>query len=63
MSYTGHPLLGDGIYGDKNKLGVNHQMLHAGVLGFEHPVTKEYIEFERDIPEEFQEIINKLRGK
>lgn len=63
MSYTGHPLLGDSIYGDKNKLGINHQMLHAGVLGFEHPITKEYIEFERDIPEKFQEIINKLRGK
>ncbi len=62
MSYTGHPLLGDSIYGDRNKMGISHQMLHAGVLGFNHPITKEYMEFESKLPEEFEEIINKLRG-
>lgn len=62
MSYTGHPLLGDSIYGDRNKMGISHQMLHAGVLGFNHPITKEYMEFESELPEEFEEIINKLRG-
>lgn len=61
MSYTGHPLLGDSIYGDRNKMGIDHQMLHAGVLGFMHPVTNEYMEFESKLPEEFEEIINKLR--
>ena len=62
MSYTGHPLLGDGIYGDRNKMGIDHQMLHAGVLGFNHPITNEYMEFESKLPTEFEEIINKLRG-
>ena len=61
MSYTGHPLLGDSIYGDRNKMGISHQMLHAGVLGFNHPITKEYMEFESKLPEEFEKIINKLR--
>ena len=66
MSYIKHPLLGDELYGptkNKNasKLGAKRQMLHAGVLGFVHPSTGEYIEFESNPPEDFQKVLEKLR--
>jgi 23S rRNA pseudouridine1911/1915/1917 synthase len=35
--------------------------LHAGLLGFIHPRTNEYMEFEAPIPEEFENLINQLR--
>ncbi len=62
MSYIKHPLLGDMVYGPKKKLyGVDTQMLHAKILGFKHPTTKEYMEFESPLPEEFENILSKLR--
>ncbi|HHU18045.1 MAG TPA: RluA family pseudouridine synthase [Clostridiales bacterium] len=62
MAYIKHPLLGDGIYGPKKKvLGVDYQMLHAKILGFIHPVTGEYMEFESDLPEDFNNVLIKLR--
>lgn len=64
MSYIGHPLLGDEVYGSsKNEFGVKGQMLHAKLLGFNHPITNEYIEFIKDEPEEFKQILEKLRNK
>jgi 23S rRNA pseudouridine1911/1915/1917 synthase len=63
MSSIGHPLLGDEVYGPKkqpyNLLG---QVLHARVLGFVHPVTGEYMEFETRLPEYFEKLIYKLGG-
>ncbi|MBO5454337.1 MAG: RluA family pseudouridine synthase [Clostridia bacterium] len=61
MAYIGHPLLGDPVYGMKNNLGLNVQMLHAGLLGFIHPVTGEYIEFSSPPPELFNITLEKLR--
>lgn len=66
MSYVKHPLLGDDLYGptkNKNavKLGAKRQMLHAGVLGFIHPSTGEYMEFESSPPEDFEKVLEKLR--
>ena len=62
MSYIGHPLLGDDTYGpSKNEFGVVGQVLHAKTLGFNHPTTGRYIEFEQEEPEEFKEILNKLK--
>lgn len=64
MTHIKHPLLGDDLYGpEKNKIGAQRQMLHAGVLGFIHPVTGEYIEFEAPLPEDFQKVLNKLRNR
>ena len=60
MSYIGHPLLGDSLYGDKNKMGISGQVLHAGVLGFIHPTTGESIRFVAPLPEDFKEIVRKL---
>lgn len=63
MAYINHPLLGDLVYGPKKKvLGVDTQMLHAKVLGFIHPRTKEYMEFNSELPKEFKEVILKLGG-
>ena len=61
MSHIGHPLLGDDVYGDgKNKYHFVGQALHAKVLGFVHPITNEYMEFESDLPEEFKKIIDRV---
>ncbi len=62
MAYINHPLLGDVIYGPaNNKLGAKRQMLHAHMIGFEHPRTGEYLEFKSDIPLDFKEILSKLK--
>ncbi len=61
MAYIKHPLLGDELYGPaKNKAGAKRQMLHAGVLGFVHPVTGEYMEFESPLPEDFRKVLDKI---
>ena len=62
MQYIGHTLLGDTLYGDKNKLGIEGQVLHAAVLGFEHPITKEKMLFRSELPEAFTNIVNQLKG-
>lgn len=57
-----HPLLGDNLYGPKtSKFKLKGQTLHAKKLGFIHPTTNEYIEFNSDLPDYFNEIIDKLR--
>ena len=62
MSNMGHPLLGDTVYGHKkDPFQLTGQALHAGVLGFVHPTTGEYMEFSAELPEYFTELIEKLR--
>ncbi|MBS9804558.1 RluA family pseudouridine synthase [Bacillus cereus] len=61
MKYIGYPLAGDPKYGPKKTLDMNGQALHAGILGFDHPRTDEYIQFEAPIPEVFEEALNILR--
>ncbi len=61
MAFIGHPLLGDSVYGDKNKMGIEGQMLHAGKLGFVHPRTGEYVEFESQLPEDYKKVLADLR--
>lgn len=64
MSYIGHPLLGDEVYGRKTqKFKLQGQALHATVLGFEHPVTGKYVEFSSELPVYFKELILKLRNQ
>jgi len=63
MSYIGYPVTGDTVYGRKsNKYDLTGQALHAKVLGFNHPITGEYMEFEAPLPEYFQELLEKLRN-
>lgn len=62
MSYIGHPLAGDTVYGRKKQLyEIDGQALHAAVLGFEHPGTGEYVEYSAEPPEEFKKLVEKLR--
>jgi 23S rRNA pseudouridine1911/1915/1917 synthase len=63
MAHINHPLLGDAVYGPKKMiLGVETQMLHAKLLGFHHPKTGEYMEFDSPLPQEFINVIKKLGG-
>lgn len=62
MKYIGYPLAGDPKYGPKKTLPIDGQALHAGVLGFVHPRTEEYLEFSAPIPTEFENLLNSLKS-
>ncbi|MBP0974615.1 MAG: RluA family pseudouridine synthase [Oscillospiraceae bacterium] len=59
MKQIGHPVYGDAVYGKAEK-GVEGQCLHAKKIGFVHPVTGEYLEFDSPLPDYFTEILRKL---
>ncbi len=74
MSHIGHPIVGDTLYGAKPKFpkrssdalkqALEHtksQLLHAYQLGFAHPITGEYVEFDAPIPESFEQVLAHLR--
>lgn len=62
MASIHHPLLGDTVYGPaKDIFHLQGQTLHAGVLGFQHPRTGEYMEFHAELPDYFQKLILRLR--
>ncbi|MCQ2514646.1 MAG: RluA family pseudouridine synthase, partial [Ruminococcus sp.] len=55
MAYLGHPVSGDNVYGVKNeKVEFIGQCLHARKIGFIHPATKEYMEFNSELPDYFE---------
>ncbi|MCG8481983.1 MAG: RluA family pseudouridine synthase [Clostridia bacterium] len=61
MAYMQHPLLGDMVYGPKKaKFKIEGQLLHAKVLGFNHPSTHKYLEFDSRLPKHFLDAINKI---
>ena len=61
MTSIGHPLLGDNVYGvAKNPFKLDGQTLHAEMLGFIHPRTKEYMEFHAPLPDYFTKLLTKL---
>ena len=61
MASISHPLLGDSVYcSAKTPYNLQGQTLHAGVLGFVHPRTGEYMEFTAPLPEYFTEFERKL---
>lgn len=61
-SFLKHPILGDDIYGyrDKKFLNLKGQTLHARKLGFIHPSTKKYVEFNSPLPKYFEEVLEKI---
>lgn len=64
MAYIHHPLVGDTVYGKKDsKFKVEGQMLHARYLGFIHPTTGKFVEFEKDVPKYFKDILDALENK
>ncbi|MDF2671554.1 MAG: pseudouridine synthase [Paenibacillus sp.] len=64
LKFIGHPLVGDPIYGLRNRFDkwMEGQALHAGTLGFQHPRTDEYMEFEAPLPEDMIKLLEVLRN-
>ncbi len=61
LSANGHPLVGDLLYGGKrDSYGLDGQALHAGVLGFVHPTSGEYMEFSKEPPKAFSALLEKI---
>ena len=64
MAYRGHPILGDMVYGHKKpELGQDSQCLHARELTFVHPRTGERVTVSCGLPEYFEQLLQKLRGR
>ena len=65
LTYINHPLLGDEVYGNikKHPYKTEGQMLHAGTLGFVHPLTGQYMEFNAEPPDVYNTTIAKLRSR
>ena len=61
MQYIGHPVVGDPLYAKSNPYKLEGQALHARIIGFIHPHTKEYMEFETNPPKNFTDLTDKLR--
>lgn len=62
MASISHPLVGDLVYGNKKpKININGQVLHAKTLGFVHPRTKEYMEFDSNLPNYYLELLEILK--
>ena len=63
MAYLGHPVAGDTVYGvKKEKVEFEGQCLHAKKIGFIHPRTKEYMEFDSELPDYFKNFLIKLNN-
>ena len=60
MASLKHPLLGDEVYGPSCKMNLMGQCLHARTIGFIHPSTGEYVEFEAPLPDYFKNLLEKL---
>ena len=64
MASIGHSIVGDPLYGiKKEKFNLNGQLLHAKTIGFVHPRAGEMMEFTSDIPEYFENVLEKLRKR
>ena len=57
LAHIGHPVLGDKMYGSRS--GLVRHALHAKTLGFFHPITKKFMEFDSALPTDMQELIDK----
>ena len=61
MNYIGYPVVNDPVYGRRKIIDNSGQCLHAFELGFIHPKTNEYVEFNSELPEIFINILNQFR--
>ena len=60
LEYIGHPLVGDTTYGRRKVIGDQGQFLHAKIIGFNHPTTNEWMEFNSELPDYFIRHLNTL---
>lgn len=58
MDYIGHPVVNDPVYGKRKLIDDSGQCLHAKELGFIHPTTGEYMQFDSELPLKFTNIMN-----
>ena len=63
MNYINHPVVNDPVYGRRKLIDNSGQCLHAKTLGFIHPRTHKYMEFDSSLPECFTNILDKFRGE
>ncbi len=63
MKYIGYPLAGDPVYGRNKTIALPGQALHAAVLGFKHPRSGEYLEFEASLPDDMRHELEGLRQR
>ena len=63
MKFIGHPIVGDPVYGRSKDDWLDGQALHAAVLGFQHPISGQYLEFSADLPEDMQNLLKNLRNR
>lgn len=63
MQYINHPIVGDPFYGPKNAFEIDGQALHAKELGFVHPRTNEFLQFDSELPADMDNLIIKLRNQ
>lgn len=60
LSYIGHPVAGDEVYGNGKPKWLEGQCLHAKKIGFVHPRTGEYLEFDSDLPNYFKKFLREI---
>ena len=63
MDYIGYPVVNDPVYGKRKLIDTTGQCLHAKTLGFIHPRTREYMEFDSELPECFINIMEQLKNE
>ncbi len=65
MTSINHPLLGDEVYGNvkKHPYKTEGQMLHAGILGFVHPISGQFMEFTSEPPDIYLDTLQKIKNK
>lgn len=62
MAYIGHPVAGDPVYGNGRPACLEGQCLHAKKVGFVHPRTGEYMEFDSELPDYFRKFLKSIEG-
>ncbi len=62
MAYIGHPIINDPVYNRKHIINDYGQMLHAKYIGFNEPITKEFLEFEVEPEKEFNDILETFKN-
>lgn len=61
MAYLGHPVAGDPVYGPKKVItSLGGQCLHAGLIGFKHPRSRQYIEVTSELPDYFTSFLRSI---
>ncbi len=63
LKYIGYPIVGDKKYNSKKESNISGQALHAKTLGFKHPQSGQYIEFDSELPEDMTNLIEQIRAK